>query len=64
MYILFWDVHIILDLYIWDVIMYKIIWDLPKVFWVACIESAAYLIVSNMVKSNACNNAIIVIPTK
>ena len=37
MYILFWDVHIILDLYIWDVIMYKIIWDSPKVFWAACI---------------------------
>ena len=27
-----------LDLYIWDIIMYKIIWDSPKVFWVASIR--------------------------
>ena len=48
MYKLFWDVHIILDLYIWDVIMYKIIWDSPKVFWAACI----FLSVSFKFRSN------------
>ena len=41
MYKIIWDVQNNLDLYIWDVIMYKIIWDSPKVFWVASIVKDA-----------------------
>ncbi len=40
MYILIWNVQNNLDLYIWDAIMYKIIWPPPKVFLAACIAVA------------------------
>ena len=38
MYKIIWDVQNNLDLYIWDAIMYKIIWPPPKVFLAACIH--------------------------
>ena len=37
MYKITWDVQNNLNLYIWDAIMYKIIWPPPKVFLTACI---------------------------
>src|ERR1051325_12254022 len=42
MYKIIWDVQNNLDLYIWDAIMYKIIWPPPKVFLAACILTLSH----------------------